>query len=420
VTCAHCGYAAKHHSYQERRVLTAHGPVRVRRAYYYCGRCHQSFLPYDDAVGLVDEISPGLRPLVCLAGTLAPFADAAEDVLRRFAGVRLSASTVLRTTEGEGERLRAQLKEGRVVAPARAEPAWTGPRDDADAGGPEEERPDLAPRVELRERGELTAVAEGLRHDSDEGHLVPQLVLFLHPAVAEVTGEGRAEEGAAGDEEAQAHLHLGPALRTLRAGLPLRRAGTRFRPWLRLGVGHLFPAGLVLLAVGRRGPAGGRCGGAFLPALRLGRGRAGRFGWFSQSIRIRRLGLGQGRRGPEHGLAPRAADGLAEHRLGDLQLLAAFVANNEGAHGLSGGGRAGRNRRVESPTESPRRGSECGELASNRRSGQRNENREFSAGATSTAAILPTVSSRASARRTSTTQESMRPLNIEYVWYIGA
>lgn len=130
MTCEHCGYAAKHHSYQERRVLTAHGAVRVRRAYYYCGRCRQSFLPYDDALGLVDEISPGLRPLVCLAGTLAPFADAAEDVLKRFAGVRLSASTVLRTTEGEGERLRAQLKDGRMVEPTQAEPKWTGPRDD--------------------------------------------------------------------------------------------------------------------------------------------------------------------------------------------------------------------------------------------------------------------------------------------------
>lgn len=129
MTCEHCGYAAKHHSYQERRLVTAHGAVKVRRAYYYCGRCHQSFLPYDDALGLVDEISPGLRPLVCLAGTLAPFADAAEDVLKRFSGVRLSASTVLRTTEGEGERLRAQLKQGRMVEPTQAEPMWTKPRE---------------------------------------------------------------------------------------------------------------------------------------------------------------------------------------------------------------------------------------------------------------------------------------------------
>jgi hypothetical protein len=129
VTCPYCTYAAKHHSYQERRVVTAHGAVKVRRAYYYCGRCHQGFLPYDDVLGLVDEISPGLRPLVCLAGTLAPFADAAEDVLKRFSGVRLSASTVLRTTEGDGERLRAQLKEGRMVEPTQAEPHWTKPRE---------------------------------------------------------------------------------------------------------------------------------------------------------------------------------------------------------------------------------------------------------------------------------------------------
>lgn len=115
-------------------MLTAHGALRVRRAYYYCGRCHQSYLPYDQVLGLVDEISPGLMPLVCLAGTLAPFRDAAADVLRRFSGVRVSASTVLRDTEGEGERLRALLKEGRMVQPTQPEPAWTAPRD---AGQPQ-------------------------------------------------------------------------------------------------------------------------------------------------------------------------------------------------------------------------------------------------------------------------------------------
>ncbi len=98
--------------------------MTVRRAYYYCGRCRQSFIPYDDALGLVDDISPGLMPLVCLAGTLAPFADAAQDVLRRFSGVRLSASAVLRCTEGEGERLRAQHKQGRMAEPAQPEPKW--------------------------------------------------------------------------------------------------------------------------------------------------------------------------------------------------------------------------------------------------------------------------------------------------------
>jgi hypothetical protein len=112
-------------------VLTAHGALEVRRAYYYCGRCKQSSLPYDDVLGLTDGISPGLMPLVCLAGTLLPFADAAEDVLRRFAGVRVSASTVRRCTEGAGERLRAQHQEGRMVRPTQAEPQWTAKREGA-------------------------------------------------------------------------------------------------------------------------------------------------------------------------------------------------------------------------------------------------------------------------------------------------
>lgn len=129
MTCPYCSYAAKFHSYQPRRLLTVHGEVIVRRAYYYCGRCRQSFLPYDEALGLTDEISPGLTPLVCLAGTLLPFADAAQDVLKRFSGVRTSASTVLRCTQASGERLRAQQKEGRMVQPTAAEPAWTAPRE---------------------------------------------------------------------------------------------------------------------------------------------------------------------------------------------------------------------------------------------------------------------------------------------------
>lgn len=129
MTCEHCCCAAKFHSYQRRRLVTVHGAVWVQRAYYYCGRCRQSFLPYDEALGLVDEVSPGLMPLVALAGTLLPFAEAAHDLLQRFAGVRLSASTVLRDTEGEGERLRAQQKGGRMVEPTQPEPDWTAARE---------------------------------------------------------------------------------------------------------------------------------------------------------------------------------------------------------------------------------------------------------------------------------------------------
>jgi hypothetical protein len=119
-----CERAAKFHSYQERRLVTVHGELKLKRAYYYCQRCHQSYCPYDEVLGLEDGITPGLRPLVCLAGTLLPFADAAEDLLRRYANALLSTSTVLRCTEAAGERLRAQQKEGRMVKPSQPEPGW--------------------------------------------------------------------------------------------------------------------------------------------------------------------------------------------------------------------------------------------------------------------------------------------------------
>src|SRR5207253_7207590 len=94
----------------------------------YCQRCHISYFPWDEAVGLADNLSPGLLPMVCLVGTLVPFAEAG-DALQRLTGLRLSASTILRYSEGEGERLRAQLREGRMVVPTQAEPGWAAARE---------------------------------------------------------------------------------------------------------------------------------------------------------------------------------------------------------------------------------------------------------------------------------------------------
>jgi len=102
--------------------------VRLQRAYYYCQRCHISYFPWDEVVGLSDSLSPGLLPLVSLVGTLVPFVEA-EDALKRLTGLRLSASTILRYSEGEGERLRAQLREGRMVVPLQTEPGWSAARD---------------------------------------------------------------------------------------------------------------------------------------------------------------------------------------------------------------------------------------------------------------------------------------------------
>lgn len=65
-----------------------------------------------------DRFSPAARPLVALAGTLAPFKQG-EDVLRRLAGLQVSASTCRRVTQAAGDRLGQQYADGVVVLPGR-------------------------------------------------------------------------------------------------------------------------------------------------------------------------------------------------------------------------------------------------------------------------------------------------------------
>lgn len=58
---------------------------------------------------------------MCLAGTLEPFRPAAADILLRFSGIRLGASTVRSVTRAAGSRLAQRQRAGDIVVPA--EPA---------------------------------------------------------------------------------------------------------------------------------------------------------------------------------------------------------------------------------------------------------------------------------------------------------
>jgi hypothetical protein len=94
--------------------------VSIQRAYYHCPDCHHGHCPFDELNQLHgDHLSQGLRPLVCLAGTLASFQDSSEDLLRRFCGRRVSAGVVRLATEQAGQRLRQRQRAGRIVVPAK-------------------------------------------------------------------------------------------------------------------------------------------------------------------------------------------------------------------------------------------------------------------------------------------------------------
>jgi hypothetical protein len=133
------------------------GEVTVQRAYYYCHRCGAGLFPWDREVGLTPKrLTPGAERAASLAGLLTDsFEEAAEKVLPELAGLRLSETTVQRTTEAAGERLGAYLDQGKVLGGptpwnwhkdaqgktcAYVSVDATGVRQQASGGGPAEGR----------------------------------------------------------------------------------------------------------------------------------------------------------------------------------------------------------------------------------------------------------------------------------------
>jgi hypothetical protein len=89
------------------------GAFPLERAYYHCRSCGTGTVPWDQALGLSRQaLTPGARELVCLAGAVDSFAEAADVVLKKMAGLRVSESTVERTSEAVGHDIGRQLAAG--------------------------------------------------------------------------------------------------------------------------------------------------------------------------------------------------------------------------------------------------------------------------------------------------------------------
>lgn len=121
MNCPGCGQSAPFHSHRARKgVLSLLGPVRLSRAYYYCGRCGKGLCPFDGQAGLTARhLTPAAEEAVSMAGLLTDsFAEAASKVLPRLAGLHLSEPTVERATEGAGARLGSWLDGGGTLGEA--------------------------------------------------------------------------------------------------------------------------------------------------------------------------------------------------------------------------------------------------------------------------------------------------------------
>ena len=100
--------------------MTVIGRVRVDRAYYLCKHCHAGHCPRDVALGLTTvDLSRGATEAVTLAGALGSFADAAQKILPKLSGLRVSESTVERATERVGEDVGKRLSVGETFGNKR-------------------------------------------------------------------------------------------------------------------------------------------------------------------------------------------------------------------------------------------------------------------------------------------------------------
>jgi hypothetical protein len=107
--------------------LSLVGAIRYRRAYYLCRSCGQGLFPFDRDAGLTTrDLTPALERVATLAGAVADSFAKAAELLEETAGVRLSESTVERTTEDAGQRLADAVAAGATFGPAAD---WPWPKD---------------------------------------------------------------------------------------------------------------------------------------------------------------------------------------------------------------------------------------------------------------------------------------------------
>jgi hypothetical protein len=124
MSCPHCHESARFVEYRPKTVQSLVGSFLLDRAYYHCRSCGAGSVPWDEALGLSPQkLTPGAKELVCVAGAVDSFGEAADVVLRKLAGLRVSESTVERTSEAAGRDIGRRLAAGATFG--AAEPwAW--------------------------------------------------------------------------------------------------------------------------------------------------------------------------------------------------------------------------------------------------------------------------------------------------------
>ena len=89
------------HAGRSNTVNSLFGPLELRRNYYSRNDPQGGRVPLDQSLGLMEGCTPGLARLMCRAGALEPFEDAAKS-LREYSGVEISGRRIQRMVQKLG------------------------------------------------------------------------------------------------------------------------------------------------------------------------------------------------------------------------------------------------------------------------------------------------------------------------------
>ena len=121
-----CGKVARYAGRHEKTFLSALGPLRLLRAYYYCDGCKSGLCPRDRTLGFGgSSLSPAITRMVGLVGAMVSFAEGSE-LMRELAGVAVEAKQVERTAEALGHEIAADEREVLEPEPPAAPTLYLG------------------------------------------------------------------------------------------------------------------------------------------------------------------------------------------------------------------------------------------------------------------------------------------------------
>jgi hypothetical protein len=113
MSCPHCQESARFVDYRPKTIQSLVGTFGLDRAYYHCRACGKGTVPWDQTLRLSRQaMTPGAKELVSLIGAVDSFGEAADIVLKKTSGLRLSESTVERTCEAVGRDIGRRLADG--------------------------------------------------------------------------------------------------------------------------------------------------------------------------------------------------------------------------------------------------------------------------------------------------------------------